>query len=255
MKKTILPFLFIFIGSITFCFGQDTLSQSDNMKLSFFDSSDAILPVLIEAALKNAPQMAILNTGKQTAENSLRLSRKEFLKDFNLQGGYNYGNINTVFPNTDGQSVPVFYDGSRIRSTYTGGVGVGINLEQLFGGKKLRVEKQKLAIQQSEAELKEGEKDIRKQVITLFQQVKLSRVVLQHTQDALQTAYVSKTLAEKQFKEGNMQVTEQMTTNQLYTTALLAAEQAKNSYQTNLMLLEEMVGIPVLPLLSTYFNK
>jgi len=62
-------------------------------------------------------------------------------------------------------------------------------------------------------------------------------------------------LAEKQFKEGNMQVNEQMTTNQLYTTALLAAEQAKNTYQTNLMLLEEMVGIPVLPLLNTYFNK
>jgi hypothetical protein len=50
-------------------------------------------------------------------------------------------------------------------------------------------------------------------------------------------------------------VSEQMTTNQLYTTALLATEQAKNTYQTNLMLLEEMVGIPVLPLLSKYFNK
>lgn len=253
MKKAILAFLLTF--SLTFCFSQDTTTHLANMQVSFFDSSDAIIPVLIKAALKNAPQMAILNTGKQTAENNLRLSKKEFLKDFNLQGGYNYGNINTVFPNTDGQSVPVFYDGSRIRSTYTGGVGVGINLEQLFGGKKLRVEKQRLAIQQSEEEIKEGEKEIRKQVITLYQQVKLSRVVLQHTQDALQTAYVNKTMAEKQFKEGNMQVSEQMTTDQLYTTALLAAEQAKNSYQTNLMLLEEMVGIPVLPLLSTYFNK
>jgi outer membrane protein TolC len=253
MKKTILAFLFTF--SLISCFSQDTTIHPENIQVSFFDSSDAVLPQLIKAALKNAPAMAILNTGKQTAENNLRLSKKEFLKDFNLQGGYNYGNINTVFPNTDGQSVPVFYDGSRIRSTYTAGVGVGINLEQLFGGKKLRVEKQRLSIQQSEAELKEGEKEIRRQVITLYQQVKLSKAVLQHTQDALQTAYVNKTLAEKQFKEGNMQVNEQMTTNQLYTTALLAAEQAKNTYQTNLMLLEEMVGIPVLPLLSTYFNK
>ncbi|HKO79793.1 MAG TPA: TolC family protein [Chitinophagaceae bacterium] len=253
MKKTILAFLLTF--SLTFCLSQDTTTHLANTQVSFFDSSDAILPVLIKAALKNAPQMAILKTGKQSAENNLRLSKKEFLKDFNLQGGYNYGNINTVFPHTDGQSVPLFYDGSRIRSTYTAGVGVGINLEQLFGGKKLRVEKQKLAIQQSESEIKEGEKEIRKQVITLYQQVKLSRAVLQHTQDALQTAYVNKTMAEKQFKEGNMQVSEQMTTDQLYTSALLAAEQAKNAYQTNLMLLEEMVGMPVLPLLSTYYNK
>ena len=62
-------------------------------------------------------------------------------------------------------------------------------------------------------------------------------------------------MAEKQFQEGTMQVNDQMTANQLYTNALLAAEEAKNSYQTNLMLLEELVGIPVLPLLNTYLNK
>ena len=253
MKKTILAFLFIF--SLISCFSQDTTIHPENIQVSFFFFFDAVLPDLIKAALKNAPAMAILNTGKQTAESNLQLSKKEFLRTVNLQSGYNYGNVNTVFPNTDGQNIPVFYNGSRTRSSYTAGVGLGINLEQLFGGKKLRVTKQKLAIQQTEAEIKEGEKDIRKQVITLYQSVKLSRVVLQHTQDALQTAYVNKTMADKQFQEGTMQVSEQMTTNQLYTTALLSAEQAKNTYQTNLLLLEEMVGIPVLPLLSKYFNK
>jgi len=46
-----------------------------------------------------------------------------------------------------------------------------------------------------------------------------------------------------------------MTVDQLYTNALLATEQAKNTYQTNLLLLEELVGIPVTPILNKYFNE
>jgi len=253
MKKIILTIpcaLFL-----TWCFCQVQPAQSGNSQMSFFDSSDLVLPILIKAALKNAPQMAILYTDKQTAENGLLLAKREFLRDVNLHGGYNVGNINTVFPHSDGQPIPIYYNGNQTRTSYIAGVGVGINLEQIFGGKRLRSDRQRLAIQQSEAEIKEGEQAIRKQVISLYQSVKLSRVVVQHTQDALQTAYVNKTMAEKQFQEGSIQVSDQMTASQLYTNALLAAEEAKNTYQTNLLLLEELVGIPVLPLLSTYLNK
>jgi outer membrane protein TolC len=251
MKKYILSFfviLFFFSG-----FGQE-VNALDSGQVNFADSSDAVLPILISAAIKNIPQMTILRTTRQDATYNLELSKKEFLRNFSLHSGYSYGNYNTVFPDNAGQPILGYY-GNRTQSSYTVGAGFRMSLEQLFGGKKLRVNKQELAIQQADAEIAAGEKDIRKQVISLYQQVKLSKVILSHSQDALQTAYVNKTLAEKQFKEGNMQVSEQMTTNQLYTTALLATEQAKNTYQTNLMLLEEMVGIPVLPLLSKYFNK
>ncbi len=253
MKKTILaflPFLFAIL-----CFSQDTVQKRAVIRVSMADSSDAaVLPILIRAALKNTPAIAILNSEKQVAENSLKLSKMEFLRDVNLQGGYNYGNINTFVPHEDGQVIPVYYYGNYARSGYTAGVGVGINLEQLLGGRRLRVERQKIAIQQSEAEIKQGEKQIREQVITLYQQVKLAKVVLKHTQDALQTAYVNKTLSDKQFQEGSVQVSDQMATDQLYTTALLAAEQAKNTYQTNLLLLEELVGIPVAPLINKYLQ-
>ena len=252
MKKTILAFLPIL--SAIFCFSQDTLQKRKVIQGATVDSSDVVLPVLINAALKNTPSMAILNSEKQDAENSLKLSRREFLRDVNLQGSYTYGNINTFFPHENGQVLPVYYYGNNARLVYTAGVGVGINLEQLFGGKRLRVEKQKIAIQQSEAQIKQGEKEIRQQVITLYQQVKLAKVVLKHSQDALQTAYVNKTMADKQFQEGSVQVSDQMTTNQLYTTALLAAEEAKNTYQTNLLLLEELVGIPVAPLINRYLQ-
>jgi outer membrane protein TolC len=251
MKKYILSF---FVISFFFSGFSQEVNALNGGQVAFYDSSDAVLPVLIKAAIKNIPQMTLLRTARQDADNNLRLSKKEFLRNFSLHSAYNYGNYNTVYPENTGQ--PAFgYFGNRTQSTYTVGAGVSLNLEQLFGGKKLRVNKQELAIQQADAQLAVGEKEVRKQVISLYQQVKLSRVVLSNIQDAIQTAYVNKNLAENQFKECNMILCEQMTTNQLYTTALLAAEEAKNTYQTNLMLLEEMVGIPVLPLLSTYFNK
>jgi len=253
MKKILLAILFV--PAMLVGFSQQKQVQPGKTQMAFFDSSDLVIPVLIRAAIRNAPQMAILSTEKQTAENSLELSKKEFLRDVNLHTGYNYGNINTIMPHNDIQPVSTFYNGNQARYSYYAGIGIGINLEQFFGGKKLRNDRQKLAIQQSEAEIKEGEKEIRNQVISLYQNVKLARVVVQHTQDALQTAYVNKTMAEKQVQEGNMQVSEQMTANQLYTNALLAAEEAKNKYQTNIFLLEELVGIPVLPLLNPYLNK
>jgi outer membrane protein TolC len=252
MKKAILAFLCALLA--IFCFSQDTLHKRAVMQLSTVDTSDRVLPILIKAALKNTPSLAILNSAKQTAENSLELSKKEFLKEVNLHGAYTYGNINTIVPHEDGQVVPIYYYGNYARMGYTAGVGVGISLEQLLGGKRLRVERQKIAIQQSEDEIKQGEKAIRQQVITLYQQLKLSKVVLKHTQDALQTAYVNKTMSDKQFREGSVQVSDQMTTDQLYTNALLAAEQAKNTYQTNLLLLEELVGIPVSPLINKYLQ-
>jgi len=253
MKKIFLTFPYILAGFIGF--GQQKPVAAGKTQMAFFDSSDVVIPILIKAALQNAPQMAILSTEKQTAENSLELAKKEFLRDINLHSGYNYGNINTIIPHSDLQPIQTFYGGNQARYSFYAGIGVGVSLEQFFGGKKLRTDRQKLAIQQSEAEIKEGEKVIRNQVITLYQSVKLARVVVKHTQDALQTAYVNKTMAEKQFKEGNMQVSEQMTADQLYTSALLAAEEAKNRYQTNLFLLEELVGIPILPLLGPYLNK
>ena len=222
----------------------------------FLDSADAVLPVLIDAALKNAPQMAELSLTRQDAENNLKLSKKEFIRNFSLHSGYNYGNYNTVFANNGGQPIPVYgFYGDRSQSTYTAGASIGINLEQLLGGKKLRVQKQKLALQLADTKSKEGEQEIRRQVITFYQNVKLSRAVYQHSQDALQTAFVNKTLSEKHFKEGTIQVTEQMSVDQLYTNALLAAEQAKNAYQTNVLLLEELVGIPVLPLINQPVKK
>ena len=69
MKKiflTLLYFLAVVIG-----FGQQQPMQAGKTQMAFFDSSDLVIPVLIKAALKNAPQMAILSTEKQTAENSL----------------------------------------------------------------------------------------------------------------------------------------------------------------------------------------
>ena len=100
MKKIFLNLLFVL--AVVIGFGQQ---QAGKTQMAFFDSSDVVIPILIRAALKNAPQMAILSTGKQTAENSLELSKKEFLRDINLHTGYNYGNINTIIPHSDIQPV------------------------------------------------------------------------------------------------------------------------------------------------------
>jgi hypothetical protein len=74
------------------------------------------------------------------------------------------------------------------------------------------------------------------------------QVILQ--EDAFQSALVNKNMAQKLFKEGEMEIVQQIAVNDAFTRAALSVEQAKNAYKTNLLILEEVIGMKIFNLMD-----
>lgn len=219
---------------------------------TLFDSSDRVLPLLIEAAQKVSPGVKELYAQKNSAEIDYELSKKELLRNLSLNSSYNYGNYNSYFP-SDAGGIPLWYS-NHSQSAYSVGAGLSINLEQLLGGTKLRKEKEQMNIARADAQLQGIRNHIRQQVITQFQALKLARVVYFQRQQSLQSLFLNKELVDKKFREGSVKISDQLDAEKAYSEAYLATEEAKNSYQTQVLLLEELVGMPITPLLSKYIK-
>ena len=61
----------------------------------------------------------------------------------------------------------------------------------------------------------------------------------------MQSASVNKQIADRRFKQGEIQVDDQMAAMDFYGKAQLAYEEARNHYQTAQLLLEDIIGIPI----------
>jgi outer membrane protein TolC len=167
---------------------------------------------------------------------------------------YNYGTLPFFTTTGSGGSIdPVKSQLNAFtlpaRAQYNTGVNLLVPLEALSSRRNL-VHKQELILQQAAAERKMGESEIRREVIVLYQSLTLAKANLQHYQDAVQSASISKKLADTKFRGGEIQIDEQMAAMDLYSKAVLAQEEAKNKYQTALLLLEDLVGKPLNQLLS-----
>lgn len=247
-------FLFLAIFSFLINFSsQAQVTGASGRTVTQFDSSDRVLPILIESAMINSPLVKEFSAEKQGAETEYQISKKELLRNFSLNSGYNYGTVNNYYATDAVQPVPLWFS-NRAESSWSVGAGVRINLEQLLGGSRLRQQRQKLNIDKADAQLQNIRNQVRQQVITQFQALKLARVVYLQRQAAVQSLFVNKELVDKQFREGSIKIGDQLQAEQAYNEAYLAAEEAKNTYQTQVLLLEETVGMAITPLLGRYFK-
>ncbi|MDX5421013.1 MAG: TolC family protein [Hymenobacteraceae bacterium] len=246
MRKTF--FILLMAMHVQLVFGQETPGQDENWQEVFFNSPDVALPLLIDAAARNSAEVEVLEASNQIAQDQLSLEKKELLRGVRLHSAYSYGSMVNVFDREALNNLNAFSQDAR--SMYTVGVSIGYSLEQLFGGRRLRVHQREMQLKQVEAQRRIGERDLRKEIIALYQELKLARKVLEHSQEAMQSANVSKNLAERQFRSGQIKVDEQMAVNELYSNAFLAHEQAKSKYQTALLYLEEAIGMTIENLMS-----
>ncbi|MCC3155129.1 TolC family protein [Hymenobacter sp. BT770] len=243
MRKT----LAILLGlAMTPGWGQALPAKTDPEATIFFSEPAKVLPRLYEAAIKHSAEVARLEAGRGVATEDLKLSRKRLLNMVSVMSSYNYGSL-PYFATADATSRPVymmnpFSQGAR--AVYSAGVNLAVPLD-LVAGRRSTQHRQELLVTKAEAERNEAEMKIRAEVIAQYQALVLARIGMQHYQDALQSASVNKKIADKKFREGEIQVSEQITAIDFYNKAALADAEAKNSYQTAVLLMENMIGMPI----------
>lgn len=247
MKKILSLLLLLAVGAAPVR-GQ-VATTPDPAPVDFFGAPELVLPRLYEAAISHSAEVAQLEAGRAIAAEDLKLTRKKPLNMLALNSSYNYGTL-PYFATTDGvpqtSQFNPFTQGAR--GQYTVGVSIVAPLDLLVS-RRPAVHRQELMVSQAEAERRQMESEVRQLVIVQYQQLMLARTATLHYQDALQSASVSRKIADRRFKEGEIQVDEQMAAMDFYGKALLAQEEAKSKYQTAQLLLEELIGMPITTLM------
>ena len=228
------------------CYAQTTPAAGSHadMLTTFFTAPEKVLPRLYEAAIAHSGDIERLEATKQVANEDLKLTRKRLLSTVALASTYNYGTT----PFYGGSETPSYLNFNPFsygaRSQYSVGINAGIPFDLLFM-RNTMVRRQEQVVNQAVGLRKVSEAAIRQQVIVQYQALVLARVVQQAAQEAWQSATISKKIADKRFRDGDIQIDEQMAAQDLYTKAVLAQAEAQNRYQTAQLLLEDTIGTSI----------
>jgi len=222
-------------------------STGTRMEL-FFTSPNMALPLLFDAAIAHAAEMEQLQASKEIAQENITQGKRQVLSGIGMGAGYNYGS-RIRYSDTDQSSNPWNPFDVPVQPYYNIGVNVSFSLLNIIN-RRSEVNKRVQALKQVESNEKLTEREIRKEVITLYQELVLARKVMETTQDAYQSASLSKQIAEQRFSQGQIQVDEQMEVIDYHSKAALALEEAKNTYITSYLLLEERIGTTIQNLMN-----
>ncbi|GAB3845943.1 hypothetical protein GCM10028822_05210 [Hymenobacter terrigena] len=228
--------------------GQTVPGRSVAEVPTFFSAPEKVLPRLFEAAAQHSAEITRLEAGRGVALEDLALSRKRLLNMVALSSSYNYGSLPyfaTADANGSTQRAFVMNPFSQgARAVYSAGVNLVVPLD-VVAGRRSTAHRQELLVTQAEAERNAAENKLRAEVIAQYQALTLARTVMQHYQDALQSANINKRIADKKFKEGEIQLDEQIVAIDFYNKAVLAEAEAKSKYQTATLLMENLIGMPI----------
>lgn len=216
---------------------------------TFFSSSDYALPLLYDAAIKYSAEIENAEAAKQIASEEIKLGKRQILNGISIGSGYSYG---TWFQFAGaGESSPSQWNAfsQPVRSNWNVGLNMGFNLLNIIN-RRSEINKRQMGLKQAEGDRKLVEREIRKEVIVLYQQLVLSRQILMNYQDAFQSASINKEISDKRFREGEIEVSEQITSMEYYNESSLRLQEAKSTYMTNLLLLEERIGMTINTLMN-----
>lgn len=253
MKKSLITLLFsihvlLVMAQVKPAQTEQTVPQMSPQE-KFFTSSDYALPLLYDAAIQYSAEIENAEAARQIASEEIKLGKRQILSGVSLGSGYNYGTWFRFAGN--GDTMPNQWNAfdQPVRSNWNVGLNMSFSLLNIIN-RGSEITKRQMGLKQADADRQLVEREIRKEIITLYQQLVLSKEVLQNYQDAFQSASINKEISDKRFREGELQVAEQITAMEYYNESNLRLQEAKNAYITNLLLLEERIGMTINTLIS-----
>lgn len=220
---------------------------------TFFTAPEQVLPRLYEAAIAHSSEIERLGALKSTAEEDVTLAKKRILNTLAFNSGYTYGSLpyfataNSTSQTNPTNPAPEYITnpfGLGARAQFTVGAGLTVPIDVL-ASRNANIRRQQYVVDQTVAQRKSQETIIRQQIIVQYQTLVLARATQQAAQEGYQSANIGKKIADKRFRDGDIQIDEQMAAQDLYTRAVLAQAEAANRYQTAQLLLEDMIGTSI----------
>jgi len=221
-----------------------------NIQAQVTDNSDnAIKPnefyfppveVVIDSVIKRSAMVNFRNTNIEVKEAALASERIHWARNLGVSATTNYGNVNNFSTSEDGVT-----NSSALTITEQLNYSTGLYLRfPLFDAinRKNQIKLAKAEVAGAKNMVEFENEQIRKMVISLYQEVLLKQKLLQIRSKGIIDGRVNMQMVEKEFRNGVVPISEYVRISSITTNLEAAYETALSEFITSKKMLEDMSG-------------
>jgi outer membrane protein TolC len=244
--------ILIFIILAHFCLPVGSFAQSDDesdeVTIVFDPLVDNIqdklppLEVLIDSAVKNAPRIRLEDAAISIARYKVQEYKRAWTKDLSFLSSFSYGNLYQFSTSETAGGLPTEFLSIGTRTNFTVGVSLRMPLFDILN-RTNSINQGKREIE-SHVILKEQMKREPKQaVIFSYQALLLHQDLLKVKNEAQITSSIQVKMAEKEFLNGKISISDLARVSQTHAVNLYSYKQDRMLFFKQYLLLEELVGM------------
>ena len=237
--KLILKIISIFL---IFSFCRQEISAQNNFKENS-EKTELIIPeleVIIDSVLKNNAMLKFRKQGIGVKETTLKSEKIYWTRNLGIQADSRYGTLNNFSTNTDDVVTTAFATTST-QFNYSFGVYLKFPVFD-FLNRKNQINLAKLEVDQALSMEQSLKDEIRQMVIKLYHDLLLKQKLLKIRSESLSNGRVNMQMAEKEFRNGVIQVTEYARISGITSNLEADFEFAKSEFLIAKSILEDMAG-------------
>ncbi len=217
---------------------------SENLDSSYSIPKLPSLETVIDSAIIYSPLVKSFQTTVEIEKTDVKTKKREILKSISLFSNYMYGNNGLLTPEQNLVNNTLTY-GYRpnIRTTnYQIGVQLRLDLFSIVD-RQNKIKREQLEVLFAENEYVKIELQLKEQIIRQYRSLELSQKLLAIYAATKQSACVNLQMAERQFLDGEINISDVTRVTDALTKATTEFEKAKSSYLIAFEMLELTVGV------------
>lgn len=234
---------FILIIVINFCCNQNLLAQNTPVEKVVALRSQINIPpldVIIDSVLKNNAMLKFRKQGIGVKESTLESEKIYWTRNFGIQAETRYGTLNSFTSSADGLTQAALATAAT-QFNYSAGFYLKFPVFDFLNRKK-QITLARLEVDQAMSMEQSLKDEIRQAVIKLYHDLLLKQKILKIRSESLGNGRLNMQMAEKEFRNGVIQVTEYSRISGITSNLEADYEFAKSEFLIAKSILEDMAG-------------
>lgn len=200
------------------------------------------LQTLIDSAVSNSPFLKYRNSAIIIAELNTKSTRREWSQYLGVISDVKYGLFdNLILNQNESGDISSGLVNTTQQTRYSAGIYLKFPLKQIINRRnliKIAQEERNMAMH----EYNTAKQDLRKLVIKQYNDLILAQRLMRVKNSFVQDVVIQKQMAEQEFKNNEISVSEMTRLNSMYSKARTELETAKADFNNAYLLLQEIVG-------------
>jgi outer membrane protein TolC len=220
------------------CTAQAPVVSMDSILIKVF-TTDELLPLLIDSAIKYSPQARIGRSNETRIKATHNINKRSIYNALSIRTSLGYGSNFSAINNQSATISENYTTGSS--AFYSIGVGLQLPLTQIINHKDIN------KVEKSIVEAAVADKDktflsIKQDVVRAYQGLKLVHKLLSLSVKSKQSAEINYNMGQKNFLNGQLTVDQILIVTEGYNRAVIEYETNVVKFQTSLMELDMLTG-------------